>query len=89
MSKSIITNIEGLLTHDGKNWIFRFDEYSVCAPTLEKLDAKICELIKNNPKYQNVKKVVMCFDIYTLPQWIRQYMQHYFDRILILEDPSF
>lgn len=79
-------NIQGLLTHDGRNWIFRFDEHSLRAPTLEKLDAKIYALVKNDPKYQKVEKVVMCFDNDTLPQWIRQYMPHYFDRVLELKE---
>lgn len=33
-------------------------------------------------------EVFMAFDNSTIPQWIRQYAQHYFNRILVVDSRS-
>lgn len=70
--------------HDGANWIVKNEHLRVSAPTLEDLDRKVGEsmeqmgIIGKGEK----KKVIMRFAIETIPQWVRQYAQHYFNRIV-------
>lgn len=80
--------IELILTHDGKNWIARNDVLYAEAPTLERLDNELKKLLKENGYLEKGKKldIFMAFDNSTIPQWMRQYSQHYFNRILRVED---
>jgi hypothetical protein len=76
--------IELTITYDNKNWIAKNEFMSVSASTLEKLDIELEKLIRQKRLIEKGKKVkiLMTFDNSTIPQWIRQYSQHYFNRII-------
>lgn len=78
--------LEFILTHDGKNWIARRETITIEAPSLEKLDIELQKTLRKKCclKEHREKKVLMTFDNATIPHWIRQYMPHYFNRIVDL-----
>jgi len=79
--------VELILKHDGKDWIADNGFLAASAPTLEELDSKVKNLLEEKGMIKKGKKikVVMLFDNSTIPQWIRQYAQHYFNRIIEIE----
>jgi len=80
--------MELIVTHDGKNWIAQNDALRVEAPTLDELDTELKRLLKQKGYLEKGQKldVFMACDRSTIPQWMRQYSQHYFNRIVRLED---
>lgn len=74
--------IEFIVSHDGKNWIARNDVLAAEAPTLEALDHEVGTIIKQKGYLEKGEKldVFMAFDNSAIPQWMRQYSQHYFNR---------
>jgi hypothetical protein len=85
--KTSIIVIEFIVSHDGKNWIARNDRLCAQAPTLEALDNELKKLVKEKGYLEPGKKLdlFMAFDNSTIPQWMRQYSQHYFNRIVRVE----
>jgi hypothetical protein len=75
------------VTHDGKNWIAKNDELCAHATTLDALDSKVKRLLQEKGYLQKGKKVdvFMACDKSTIPQWMRQYSHHYFNRIVRIE----
>jgi hypothetical protein len=80
--------MEFIVTHDGKNWIAKNDTILVEALTLEELDNELKRRLKAEGCLEAGGKldIFMAFDNSTIPQWMRQYGQHYFNRIVRLED---
>lgn len=76
-----------VIKHDGKCWIIENGHSTISAPTLEKLDSRLENHMKENGLLKKGEKaeVFMAFDNSTIPQWIRQYAQHYFNRIVTVE----
>ena len=72
------------LIHDGLNWIAKYNQFTVEANTLESLDQKVKNILRENEfvKSGETKRVRFVFDNSTIPQWIRQYSNHYFNRII-------
>jgi len=72
------------IRHDGDNWVVENDRFRVIGSTLEEIDEKVREVvIKDRPETQGQKvQVYMAYDNYAIPQWIRQYSSHYFDRVI-------
>jgi hypothetical protein len=81
-------DIELTIRHTGQNWLADNDLLSVSAPTLDELDHQLKLLLtKMNLHKEGTKTTVfMYYDNSTIPQWIRQYAQHYFNRIVEIED---
>jgi hypothetical protein len=75
---------EFTLTHDGLKWIAKNNQFTAEADTIERLDHRINHLLKekNMIKSGETKRVRFVFDNSTIPQWIRQYSNHYFNRII-------
>ncbi len=74
--------VELSLVHDGINWIAQNEQISVKAEELSALDKQLQSyIIANNlyPKGSTVM-VYMNFNQATIPEWIRQYANHYFNR---------
>jgi Family of unknown function (DUF5395) len=71
----------------GKRWIVENDLLKTAAPTLDELDINIKNLLidKKIIIKGEKAKLFMAFDNSTIPQWIRQYSQHYFNRIVEVE----
>ena len=81
-------DIELTIRHTGQNWLVENELLSLSAPTLEELDHQLKLLLikKRLHKDGSKTKVFMFYDNSTIPQWIRQYAQHYFNRILEITD---
>lgn len=79
--------IELVVRHDGRNWTVQNAELSAEAATLEALDDRLRQIIRNREYAAEGRRVdvFMAFDHSTLPQWMHQYSQHYFNRILVVE----
>ena len=75
---------EMVIRHEGDNWVVENSELSLSAPTLDDLDRGLGRLMKQKGMLQKgeVKEVFMAFDSSSIPQWIRQYAHHYFNRIV-------
>lgn len=78
------TVIELTVIHDGKNWIARNDALYAEAATLEEVDKKLKKLLKEKGYLETGEKLdmFMAFDNSTIPVWMRQHGQHYFNRIV-------
>ncbi|MEJ2253244.1 MAG: DUF5395 domain-containing protein [Nitrospirota bacterium] len=76
--------LECTIRHDGANWVVEHGTNSISAPTLEELDRGVERYLKEEGLLKAGEKaeVFMAFDNSTIPQWIRQYSQHYFNRIV-------
>ena len=76
--------IELSLTHDGKNWIAKNDVLSAKAPTLEELDHKLKNLVKQKGYLEKggTLDLFMAFDNAAIPRWMHQHSPHYFNRII-------
>jgi hypothetical protein len=75
------------ITHDGREWVINEYSVSLSSPTLDELDIRVRDHLKKQGalKHGEKVKVLMEFDNCSIPQWIRQYSQHYFDRVVELE----
>ena len=80
--------IEFIISHNGKNWTAKNDLLFAEAPTLEKLDSELERQVKQKGYIKKGEDVdlLMSFDNSTIPQWMRQYSQHYFNRIIRLRN---
>ena len=80
--------IELIISHNGKNWTAKNDLLFAEAPTLEKLDGDLEKQLKQKGFIEKAEKIdiFMSFDNSIIPQWIRQYSQHYFNRIVRLRN---
>ena len=76
--------LECVIRHDGSNWVVENDHLRIAAPTLEELDQRMAERLRADGAVPpgGRLQVFMAFDNGTIPQWIRQYAQHYFNRIV-------
>jgi len=81
-------DIELTIWYTGQNWLVENEYLRISAPTLEKLDHRLKIFLKKKKIHKDGTKtrVFMYYDNSTIPQWIRQYAQHYFNRILEIED---
>ena len=80
--------IELTIIHDGVNWIARNDVLYAEAESLRALDDELRELLKEKGYLNQGEKLdmFMAFDNATIPVWMRQYAQHYFNRIVRVEN---
>jgi hypothetical protein len=79
--------MEFVIRHNGKDWLVENEHLTVSAPTLDDLDKELEKRMKQKGliKKGERSKVFMAFDNSTIPQWIRQYAQHYFNRIVEIQ----
>ncbi len=75
------------LSYRGNKWIAHNDKMSFSGTTLDDLDDKIKTFVVKSGllKNKNMYKVKMYFNNAEIPAWIRQYAQHYFNRVLIIK----
>ena len=75
------------LWHDGKYWIAENGQLKVSARELVDLDQKILESVRELKLFPvgTDLDVYMCFDQTVIPEWIRQYANHYFNRSITLK----
>ena len=76
--------MECIIHHDGVNWCLTHERLTLSSPTLTALDASLARAMRENSMIEEGerKKIFMRFDNSTLPQVIRQYAQHYFNRVV-------
>lgn len=76
-----------LIRHDGRCWVVENEHSTISAPTLEELDSRVGKYIREKGLLKKGEKaeVFMAFDNSTIPEWIRQYAQHYFNRVVEIE----
>jgi len=79
--------VELTLIHDGQDWIAFDQEQEFKGKSLEELDARVKEYVLSKGLVSKGRKmqVWMYFNNAVIPEWMRQYMQHYFNRILVVE----
>lgn len=79
--------IEFSIIHNGSDWVIENQYLTLSSRTIEGLDIKVRALLRDRGLVQKgeTAKVLMAFDNTTIPQWIRQYAQHYFNRIILVE----
>lgn len=76
-----------VIHHDGTDWCLRNEQIRLSAPDLSLLDERLRLVMRERGLIRTgeTKKVRMMFDNATLPPVIRQYAQHYFNRVLEIE----
>ena len=81
------TDVDLKLIHDGRHWVVSNDEFTVSGDTFDSLDRNLGEALKKSGKFSEGEQVniFMGFDFDTIPTWLRQYHNHYFNRLLTLE----
>lgn len=75
------------ITHNGKDWVVENRLLTASSATLDDLDKRVGALLREKGLIKEGERaeIVMEFDNSTIPQWIRQYSSHYFDRIVKIE----
>jgi hypothetical protein len=81
--------IEVSLVHDGRFWVAWNDSWVARGKTLEELDRAVAEIVRETGSSELGRQVAvrMTFDRSVIPEWIRQYSQHYFNRLVTLDVP--
>ncbi len=75
------------LVHDGAYWVADDGQVSARGRTLPALDTALAAQLRCHPeRYRGAPlEVRMTFDNSVIPQWIRQYSNHYFNRVVTLD----
>ena len=80
--------IELRLFYDGDSWIAENHSMSARGKTLPELDQAVASALREKKKDEHADqgplKVRMYFDNSTIPQWMRQYSGHYFNRVVMI-----
>jgi len=71
--------VECVLRHEGGDWVAS-GGLEARGRTLEELDAAVAARLSGTIPQGEDAKVFMTFDNSQIPEWIRQYTQHYFNR---------
>ena len=79
-----------LITHDGHKWIASNEHVSFSGRSLDELDEEVRRYVWEHGDFSEARpyRVKMHFNNAVIPQWMRQYQQHYFNRILVVDPPS-
>ncbi len=74
------------IIHDGTHWIADKGTLVVRGRTLEELDRSLAAVVGEHFDVGDAAEidVRMTFDNVTIPEWMRQYSNHYFNRIVTL-----
>jgi len=75
------------LVHDGADWVADDGEITVRGRSLPDLDAALAAQLRGHPDRTSdgTLDVRMTFDNSVIPQWMRQYSNHYFNRVVTLQ----
>lgn len=65
-------------------WIAENDKIVVKGESLEHLDRKLEDELRK-AGYRGKLEIFMKFDYSTIPQWMRQFHPHYFNRSIVIE----
>ncbi|PID41927.1 MAG: hypothetical protein CR981_02815 [Proteobacteria bacterium] len=85
MAKQSRNCVEMTLGHDGCNWVLSNQNLVVSANSLDELDRKLEEALSDKwQKDQPFEVHMMSNNDEMIPEWMKPYMDHYFNRILEL-----
>ena len=76
--------IEFIIKHDGRDWVIENERLRLARPTIEAIDADVGgAMIQRGMLAEGEScQVLMAFDNATIPEWMRPYAQHYFNRMV-------
>ena len=80
-------DVELILIHDGKQWVGHNASLRAQGETLASLDESVRRALRDSGAWPAGTRltVFMGFDFATIPTWLRQYHNHYFNRLITLE----
>jgi hypothetical protein len=75
------------IVHDGSFWVAENESFTARGRTLEELDRELLSAIRHGPCVEDSEQlqIRMTFDGSSLPEWIRQYSSHYFNRVVTVK----
>jgi len=81
-----LKTIELRLIHDGKLWIAQNGSLTASAKTLKDLDLELAKIVRASEQFagEQTLAIRMNFDNVVIPEWIRQYSNHYFNRVVTI-----
>jgi len=82
--KRSIRTIEMILDHDGTNWAVFGSDMHLSAPSLEELDRKLEQALEPQLSQEKKLNIFMTTNNEIIPEWMRPFMNHYFNRLLEL-----
>lgn len=73
--------------HNGKDWCLKNEHFFFSSPTIDDLDQQLSAQLRKSGliKKGDRRKIFMAYDNSTIPPVIRQYANHYFNRIIEIE----
>ena len=79
--------MEFIIYHNGKDWCLKNEQFFFSSSTIEGLDREVISAMRKSGliKKGERRKIFMAFDNSTIPQVIRQYANHYFNRSIEIE----
>lgn len=79
-------DVELSLVHDGGHWIGRNATLVAKGETLDDLDEDVKRALCKSGEFSQGSQVTvfMGFDFDTIPTWLRQYHNHYFNRYVTM-----
>ncbi len=79
--------MELVISHNGRHWIARHEDGQFIGQRLADIDTQVSRFVREVGAVKKGQKlqVKMFFDTRAIPQWMRQYSQHYFNRILEID----
>ncbi|MBM9615104.1 DUF5395 family protein [Desulfobulbus rhabdoformis] len=79
-----VSTVEMMLDHDGQNWIVTGDGVRLAAQELDDLDRELEKALKPQIEKDGRINVFMSSNNEMIPEWMRPFMNHYFNRCLEL-----
>lgn len=76
--------IEVMLDHDGRNWIVSGNGLCIEAQELDDIDRQLEKALQPRLDREGKLAVFMTSNNELIPEWMRPYMNHYFNRQLEL-----
>ncbi len=85
MATQTTSRITMTLGHDGRNWNLTNEELAVSAYSLDELDRKLEKALQHRWQHEQPLEVhMMSNNDEMIPEWMKPYMDHYFNRVLEL-----
>ncbi|PID55601.1 hypothetical protein CSB45_15185 [candidate division KSB3 bacterium] len=85
MATKTTSRITMTLGHDGRNWTLKNEELAVSADSLDELDRKLEQALHHRWQHEQPLEVhMMSNNDEMIPEWMKPYMDHYFNRVLEL-----
>ncbi len=79
-----VDTIEMTIDHDGHSWILSGNGLTIMAEKLEEMDRKLEAALRSRLESEGRLNVFMRSNNEVIPEWMRPYMNHYFNRCLEL-----